>query len=427
MRSLHIAPDGTLADRGLAGEPRLQRLLEVLNPAGEETRLVGGAVRNALIGLPAGDIDLATTLPPAGVVERAGSARLRTIPTGIAHGTVTVLVAGQPFEVTTLREDIETDGRHAVVRFGRDFAADARRRDFTVNALSADRHGRLYDTTGGLEDLARGRIRFIGDPAMRIREDYLRILRFFRFHATYGEGGLDATGLAACAEARDGLLRLSRERVRSEFLKLLAARGAAAVLSAMEEAAILDRVLGGPADVRRVSALVAFDAGGPALPRLAALAARSREDVDRLRERLRLSNAETSQLLGIVAALDDFAAAADRPPRTGALRAALFQHGRPVTTDALRIWRASEAPPADPPPWDAAARFLAETPEPVLPMSGGDLLARGISGPAIGAILARLRQAWSRAGCPEDRDEIASMLEQAIDATAPPSGPQSPA
>lgn len=175
----------------------LARVLDVLDGDGEEARLVGGAVRNALMQRPVSDHDIATTAPPEIVMARAQAAGLKVKPTGIAHGTVTVLVGRQPFEVTTLREDIETDGRHAVVCFGRDFAQDALRRDFTINALSLSRDGTIHDYAGGLDDLARRRVRFIGDPATRIREDYLRILRFFRFSAEYGEGPLDADGLAA--------------------------------------------------------------------------------------------------------------------------------------------------------------------------------------------------------------------------------------
>ena len=198
LRSLLLSPDGRLP-AGL-DEPRLRRLLEVLNPPGEETRFVGGAVRDALLGRPLSDVDLATTMLPQAVIARTKAARMRSIPTGIAHGTVTVMVEARSFEVTTLREDIETDGRHATVRFGRDFDADARRRDFTMNALSAGADGRVFDPVGGTDDLAAGRVRFIGDAATRIREDYLRILRFFRFHATYGSGDLDPAGLEAAVE-----------------------------------------------------------------------------------------------------------------------------------------------------------------------------------------------------------------------------------
>ena len=203
----------------------LPRLLGVLDSDGEEARVVGGAVRNALIGLPVAEIDLATTALPQEVVKRVTAAGFKPVPTGIEHGTVTVVIDKHPFEVTTLRKDIETYGRHAKVAFGRDWKTDAERRDFTINALSATRDGVVYDYVGGLDDLGERRVRFIGDPAKRISEDYLRILRFFRFHAAYGTSEHpDAAGLAACIAGREGLAQLSRERVRMEMLKLLVAR-----------------------------------------------------------------------------------------------------------------------------------------------------------------------------------------------------------
>ena len=233
-----IDPDGAWLREG-----PLPRLLDVLDRDGEEARVVGGAVRNALLGEPVGDIDVATTAVPEEVMRRAEAAGFKPVPTGIEHGTVTVVIDGTPFEVTTLREDVETFGRHARVAFGRDWRRDAERRDFTMNALYAARDGTIHDHVGGLADLEERRVRFIGDPARRIAEDYLRILRFFRFHAAYGHGGQpDADGLAACIAARAGLETLSRERVRMEMLKLLVAPHAVPALAAMSG--------GGPAGER---------------------------------------------------------------------------------------------------------------------------------------------------------------------------------
>src|SRR6266566_2782737 len=194
------------------------RVLELLSGNGEEARVVGGAVRNALLKIPTGDIDIATTALPDEVVRRATAAGIKSVPTGIDHGTVTLIVDAQPLEVTTLREDTETFGRKAKVAFGRDWAADAQRRDFTINGLSADADGVVYDYVGGLDDVAAKRLRFIGDPNRRIAEDYLRILRFFRIHAAYGAGELDRAGYLACIGARAGLTTLSAERVRMEML-----------------------------------------------------------------------------------------------------------------------------------------------------------------------------------------------------------------
>src|SRR5215813_8539851 len=223
----------------------LPQLLAVLDRDGEEARAVGGAVRNALLGVPVLEVDVATTAVPQEVVRRVTAAGFKAVPTGIEHGTVTVVVDKHPFEVTTLRKDVETYGRRAKVEFGRDWIADAERRDFTINALSATRDGSIYDYTGGLEDLDQRRVRFIGDPGKRIAEDYLRILRFFRFHAAYGTSEHpDAEGLAACIAGREGLDQLSRERVRMEMLKLVVAPHAVPTLIAMADSALLLRVLG---------------------------------------------------------------------------------------------------------------------------------------------------------------------------------------
>ena len=238
----------------------LPRLLEVLSRDGEEARVVGGAVRNALMQLPPGDRDIATTATPDEVIRRVTAAGFKAVPTGVEHGTVTVVAAGTPFEVTTLRVDVETFGRHANVRFGRDWKADAERRDFSINALSVDASGIVHDYVGGIPDLAARRVRFIGDPAKRIAEDYLRILRFFRFHAAYGEGEPDGPGLAACVAGRHGLAQLSRERVRMELVKLLVAKGVVPALTAMADAGILHALLGGVpliADVQRMAAVEA--------------------------------------------------------------------------------------------------------------------------------------------------------------------------
>lgn len=420
LAPLKLTPAGRLSDPALLGERRLGRILEVLNPEGEETRVVGGAVRNALLGLPPGDIDLATTMRPEAVVARARAARLRSIPTGIAHGTVTVLVEGMPFEVTTLREDIETDGRHAVVRFGRDFDADARRRDFTMNALSAGRDGHVFDTVGGVEDLACGHVRFIGDASTRIREDYLRILRFFRFHATYGSGALDPAGLDAAIRNRDGLRRLSRERIRSELFKLLASPGAPEVLRAMDQAGILGLILGQEADVDRLARLVALEPAGDPVLRLAALALRQPADADPLRAKLRLSNAETARLQ---AAAQAFADLGERngAPDPGELRTLLFEHGPQASADALRLRGAGAVGDAE--AWRTAASFLADTPVPQLPFSGADITARGLKGPAVGTAIAALRQAWAKAGFPNDPSILEMLLDSAVESSKDLSGP----
>jgi poly(A) polymerase len=215
--------NGSLPDASWLSAGALAHVLAVLDHAGEEARVVGGAVRNAMFGETPGEIDIATTAVPDTVIERARAAGFKAVPTGIDHGTVTVIADGTPFEVTTLRSDIETYGRKAKVAFGRDWKVDAERRDFTMNALSVNRAGEIFDYVGGLADIDARRVRFIGEPEKRIAEDYLRILRFFRFHAIYGAGPPDPDGLKACIAAREGLGHLSRERIRMEMMKLLRA------------------------------------------------------------------------------------------------------------------------------------------------------------------------------------------------------------
>ena len=315
----------------------MARLFEVLDCDGEEARVVGGAVRDALIGRAVGEIDIATTALPDEVVRRAGHAHIKSVPTGIDHGTVTLIVEGHPFEVTTLREDVETFGRKARVAFGRDWQHDAQRRDFTINALSASRDGEVHDYVGGLADLADRRVRFIGDAATRIAEDYLRIMRFFRFHAAFGEGPPDAVALSACIAARDGLDSLSRERVRMELLKLLAARRAPEAASVMSDAGLLTRILGGVPLVVSLKRMAEIERGldeaPDALRRLGALAVFVSEDAERLFERLRLSNAEHQRLLSMSAGW--WRIGRDMPER-GA-RALLYRLG-PVATSIASCW-----------------------------------------------------------------------------------------
>ena len=276
------------------------KVFAALEAGKAEARIVGGAVRNALIDRPVHEVDIATTAVPEEVMRLALEAGLGAHPTGIDHGTVTVVADGVPFEVTTLRRDVETDGRHAVVAFTTVWQEDAARRDFTINALYCGKDGTLYDPVGGLDDLRKRRVRFIGDAEARIREDYLRILRFFRFSAAYGNGQLDRTGLAAVIALKDGLSRLSPERVRAEILKLLAARNAAEVVSAMHESGVLQLAIPTTADPERLTRLQAIERalGQPpdALARLAALAVDEPSQALSLAQHLRLSNAEAEVL-----------------------------------------------------------------------------------------------------------------------------------
>lgn len=418
MRALTAIRDGRIADRRLLDEGRLARALRALDGEGEETRLVGGAVRDLALGETMGDFDLATTALPEVVMRRARAAGFGVAPTGLAHGTVTLIVEGQPIEVTTLRRDVATDGRHATVAFGRDFEADALRRDFTINALSLGRDGVVHDYAGGLADLAAQRVRFIGDPRQRIREDYLRILRFFRFSARYGDGALDAAGLSAAIQERDGLMILSRERVRAELLKLLAAPRAGEVVTAVCEAGLLAPLLAGQTDAARLRRLLAIEtqcgAGPDALLRLAALDVRIEEDAERLRERLRLSNAEFERLAILGQALPGLHGLS-APPPFGALCALLFERRRRGALDAITLAHVDSGAPADDRRFADAYRFLAETPEPTLPITGADILARGVThGRRVGATLKTLQALWIRAGFPREPEVLARLLDEAL-------------
>ena len=386
----------------LLGRPTLALVLDALDRDGEETRIVGGAVRNVLLDRPATDIDMASTGLPAVTMARARKAGMKAVATGIEHGTVTVIADGTPFEVTTLREDVETDGRHARVRFGRSFAADAERRDFTINALSLGRDGRVFDTVGGLADLAAGRVRFIGDARSRIREDYLRVLRFFRFHAEYGAGDLDPDGLAAAIAERDGLAILSPERVRTEILKLLGARRGCEAVATLSESGLLQRLTGGVGDLGRLARAVSLDTPPPDQPaslRLAALAVFTGEDALRLRERLRLSNGEHARL-------DRHARLSERLHGLAMIDAAemrrlAFWFGAQPLAETLAILRGEPRPRLTVEADILRARYASgDEAAPVFPLSGRDLVARGIPpGPEIGRHLAQARDAWLAAGC----------------------------
>jgi poly(A) polymerase len=413
----------TALDRGalrrLIERPAIRQVFDALDRDGEETRIVGGAVRNALIGRPVTEVDFATTATPDVTSARAEAAGLKAVPTGIDHGTVTVIAGGEPFEVTTLREDVETDGRHAVVRFGRDFALDARRRDFTINALSLSRHGRLYDHTGGEADLLARRVRFIGDAATRIREDYLRILRFFRFESEYGEGAIDGQGFEAAIAGRDGLLRLSRERVRAELLKLLVTRRAEEMVGLLAESGLYGLLFGGVPErgrLARVAAVEAEEGLSDPVRRLAALAVMTPEDAERLRETLRLSNEEHRRLAAF-GTLVPFLKSWALPLDAAAIRRLTAEHGLEPVADAIAAIRGEPRPVLREEAVETLARLRAgEEAVPVFPLRGADLLAAGLApGPEVGALLAEARIAWLAGGCRTDAAAARDLLARTLD------------
>ncbi len=387
----------SLAAEAWLNEPALQRLFATLAAAGGEGRVAGGAVRNALLGEAVTEVDVATTLSPEQVTAACAAAGMKVHPTGIEHGTVTVVVDHHPFEVTTLRHDVETDGRRAKVRFTDDWDADAQRRDFTMNALYCDARGTVHDFVDGWPDVQRRRVIFVGDPEQRIAEDYLRILRFFRFHARYGHGAPDAAGLAACTRLKAGLDGLSAERIRQEMFKLMSAPGAVDTLKLMAGQGILSQLLPYTEDWRVLQRL-----GADPLLRLAVLA----QDPRSMPERWRLSNHEAKRLEALASLLPPSPAL--RPTEQ---RAILYHMGPEAWRDLVQVaWARSDAASDD-----AEWKTLLELPErwsiPVLPVSGRDLLAAGMSpGPEIGVMLSKLEDWWVASDFQPSRDELLKRL-----------------
>ena len=389
-------------------------VLALLNGDGEEARVIGGAVRNALLNIPLGDIDIATTALPDEVARRAKAAGIKCVPTGIDHGTVTLVVESHPFEVTTLREDTETFGRKVKVAFGRDWVKDAERRDFTMNGLSVDATGVVYDYVGGIADARARRVRFIGDPDQRIAEDYLRILRFFRIHAAFGAGDVDREGYLACIASRAGLAALSAERVRMEMLKLLVADGAAAACAAMADGGLLQAICGGVTYAGTFAAMIeaerALDLKPDAMRRLAALAVAVTEDARRLAVRLRLSNSEAK-------ALDSMGHRWWRLEGMDEARAKrrLYRLGEGAYRDRLLLAWARARNDADPAPWIELAHLPQRFTPPKFPLKAADFISRGVAeGPALGHVLTLAEDAWLAADFPLEPAQLSSLADQAV-------------
>lgn len=404
--------------------PALTRVFKLLNADGGEVRVVGGAVRNSLMGLPVADIDMATTLLPEDVIARAKVAGIKSVPTGIDHGTVTLVIDGVPFEVTTLRRDVETDGRRAAVAFGTDWTVDAERRDLTINALYADAAGTVIDLVGGLADIEKRNIRFIGNAAERVAEDYLRVLRFFRFFAHYGSGRPDADGLRACAQARSKLATLSAERVWSEMKKLLSAKDPGRALLWMRQAGVLTEILpesekwGIDAIPALVTAERTFGWAPDPLLRLAAIIPPDGERLEAMAKRLRLSRAEAGHLAAWAGAPPLAATIADT-----AFDRMLYRHGPEGLDVSLRLALASARQKSE---HDAALmpetarlqRLLTRTGKwqrPAFPLSGADVLAAGVdAGPRVGEILAALENQWVEGNFNSDRATLIARLQSMI-------------
>lgn len=388
------------------------RVLGLLNSDGEEARVVGGAVRNALLGLPVGEIDIATTALPEEVINRAKRARIKSVPTGLDHGTVTLVVEHKAFEVTTLREDVETFGRKAKVAFGRDWTRDALRRDFTMNGLSLSPDGVVHDDVGGLADVEARRVRFIGEPGQRIAEDYLRILRFFRIHAAYGQGAPDAAGYDACIAGRDGLCMISAERIRMELLKLVVAAGAGPALVAMDNAGLLRFTAGvvyHGVFAKMVEAEAQLGLDPDPIRRLGALAVAVTEDARRLSQRLRLSNVETKRLDSMG---HRWWRLKDMDEDTARRRFYRIGDAHRYRDRILLAW-ARAGRDATSSYWQEFISLPDRWTPPVFPLKGGDFIARGIAeGPALGHVLTLAEDAWLAAQFPMDETSLKIIADE---------------
>jgi poly(A) polymerase len=371
-------------------------------------RFVGGVVRNALLGIAVSDIDIATPLVPDEVTRRLQAAGIKAVPTGIEHGTVTAVADGEPFEITTLRRDVETDGRRAVVAFSTDWAEDAQRRDFTMNALSAAPDGEVFDSVGGVADLRAGRLRFVGDASTRIREDYLRILRLFRFHAWYGKGEIDGEALQASATLKSGLQTLSAERVQKEMLRLLEADNPMPALRAMAATGILSEVFPGPLNLARLERLVAIDSDNffppDAILRLAALGAG---------ENLKLSNAQAERLEDLATAREKIVSYLSIKE----VRRQLYLLGPKRFRDRVFLKWAEDMKASNAMQWRALLAMADAWQKPVFPLTGSNVMNAGVPhGPLVGRVLAEVEEWWIDSDFTDDEFSLAERLKAVVQA-----------
>jgi poly(A) polymerase len=412
----------TLPPQRWMTRPATAAVMAALESAGgaDCARFVGGCVRNALLRRPITDIDIATTLTPDRVIQALTHAGLKAVPTGVEHGTVTAVSSGQPYEITTLRRDVETDGRRAVVAYTTDWGEDAQRRDFRLNALYADAEGRLFDpTSGGLDDARAGRIVFVGDAETRIREDALRILRFFRFQAWYGQGEPDAAGLAACAALKDLIRNLSAERVSAELFKLLAAEDPRGVVRLMAQSGVLAVALPEARGLERFERLVAIETEmlftEDALLRLAALLPDDPPTAAELAERLRLSNVQKDRL---VAALDPQPQLVSwMSPRE--TRKLVYRLGAQALCDRVTLaWAASDRPKAAP-QWRALLPTAQSWAPPRFPLTGDEVLAAGVpKGPQVGEVMREVEAWWVDNDFPDDKLALIERLKAVVQGMA---------
>jgi poly(A) polymerase len=388
-------------------EPAVRRLLRALAAKGIEARFVGGCVRDALLGIASGDIDLATPARPEAVIATLKAARIKAVPTGLAHGTVTAIIGPRTFEITTLRRDIETDGRHAVVAFDAGWDEDAARRDFTINAIYLNPDGTLHDPAGGRADLAAHRVRFVGDPKTRIAEDVLRILRYYRFEARFGGGEGDAAARAACREAVPLLPALSAERVSRELMRLLMAPDPIRVLTMMRDDGVLAAILPEATRIDRLARLIALRHTVPVSPlRLAALIEVDRIGAVAVADRLRLSGAVRDRLTGLALPWP-----LDPAGDSRAQRLARYQLGRDHYRDLCLLAAAEER--LDPVRLHDLLELADDWTPPDFPLSGNDVTGLGIPpGPQVGKLLREVRRWWEDGDFAAGRDECLAKLKQ---------------
>lgn len=418
-------PLGQLSPQEWMEAPETRQVVAALMADGADVRFVGGCVRDSVLKRPIKDIDIATHDPPERVMELLARAGIRVIPTGIAHGTVTAVIGKAHYEITTLREDVETFGRHAKVSFTDDWTADAARRDFTMNAMCADPQGRIYDPFNGLADLGAGIVRFVGDPLKRIDEDVLRLLRFFRFFAHYGRPPMDAPALAACRKMAPELVKLSGERVAGELIRLLQAADPASVLLVMQTQGILPHILPEATEFTRLKVLTWLDSRAMVRPgvhpdpirRLGALLSGDAAAMEAVGERLKLSAAQTRRVLAIVAPRVQVTRGMDARAARRALRKVGVDEFRDLVLVAWATERGTELRPrvVSTAEW-MGLLDLADSWQPVaLPVRGADAIALGVPrGPAIGKVLAEVEAWWEAEDYRPGRDHCLERLRQVV-------------
>jgi len=414
-----MSAEKELARAAWLNEADAKAVMEALAAKGGTARFVGGCVRNALMGETVRDIDIATTETPESAKALLEAKGIKVVPTGIDHGTITAVTPTRHFEITTLRVDVATDGRRADVAFTSDWLADAQRRDFTMNALYCDADGTLHDPLGGREDLKARRVRFIGDPHERIREDYLRILRFFRFHAFYGKGEPDAAGLRACAGEREGLRQLSGERVRDELLKIASADEAGAAFRQMAAAGILAIVLPEASRLDRFEKLVEiesqqlFSAADPLL-RLGAMLDLDEAGVSALAQRLRLSNKDRDRLVGMLTDTTKIVCYLSMRE----VRRALYGMGRQLFKDRVLLGWADDKRGHNAFQWRAMLAMADSWEKPELPLTGEMIKAAGVpEGPEIGRVRREVEEWWVDSDFIDDEFSIIERLKAVVQAT----------